>query len=42
MFQETTLTPSDFMVPVFIIEGQGIKEEITSMPDYFGSRWTWR
>lgn len=32
---ETHLTPNDFIVPLFIIEGQGIKEEISSMPNYF-------
>lgn len=32
---ETILTPNDFIVPLFIIEGQNIKEEIPSMPNYF-------
>lgn len=32
---ETILTPNDFIVPLFIIEGQNIREEIASMPNYF-------
>jgi porphobilinogen synthase len=32
---ETILTPSDFIVPLFIIEGKGIREEIPSMPNYY-------
>lgn len=32
---ETTLTPHDFQVPLFVVEGKGIKEEINSMPDYY-------
>jgi porphobilinogen synthase len=35
LVRETTLLPSDFIVPVFITEGQNKKEEITSMPNYF-------
>ncbi|BAO54910.1 porphobilinogen synthase [Nonlabens marinus] len=35
LVQETTITPSDFIVPLFIVEGYGIKEEIASMPDYY-------
>ena len=31
---ETTLTPNDFIVPLFIDEGSGIKTEIASMPGY--------
>jgi porphobilinogen synthase len=34
MVAETTLTPNDFIVPLFVIEGKSIREEITSMPDY--------
>ncbi|MEL7530518.1 MAG: porphobilinogen synthase [Bacteroidota bacterium] len=33
--QENRLSPADFIAPLFIIEGQGIKEEISSMPGYF-------
>src|SRR5215211_1305014 len=32
---ETALTPNDFIVPLFIIEGENAKEEISSMPNYF-------
>ena len=35
LVQETVITPSDFIVPLFVVEGQNIKEEIPSMPDYF-------
>jgi porphobilinogen synthase len=33
--RETILTPSDFIVPLFINEGRGYQEEISSMPGYF-------
>lgn len=32
---ETILTPNDFIVPLFITEGENTKEEISSMPGYF-------
>ena len=32
---ETILTPNDFIVPLFIVEGEGVKEEIASMQGYF-------
>ncbi|HUQ96046.1 MAG TPA: porphobilinogen synthase [Chitinophagaceae bacterium] len=32
---ETTLTPNDFIAPLFIDEGEGIQTEIASMPGYF-------
>lgn len=35
MVAETILRPSDFIAPLFIIEGHGIKEEISSMKGYF-------
>ncbi|NVN16951.1 porphobilinogen synthase [Muricauda sp. HICW] len=35
LVRETTLTSDDFLVPLFITEGKGIKEEIPSMPNYF-------
>jgi len=35
MVAETMLSPNDFIVPLFIVEGQGIKEEIASMQGYF-------
>lgn len=35
LVQETTITPRDFIVPLFVVEGTGVKEEIASMPDYY-------
>jgi porphobilinogen synthase len=35
LVQQTLISPSDFIVPLFIVEGKGIKEEIASMPDYY-------
>ena len=35
MVQETTLKASDFILPVFIMEGENKKEAISSMPGYF-------
>jgi porphobilinogen synthase len=35
MVTETRLHPSDFIVPLFIIEGSNKREEIASMPGYF-------
>src|SRR5580698_8322425 len=35
MVAETILTPNDFIVPLFIDEGQGLETEIASMPGYF-------
>src|SRR3954468_15343292 len=32
---ETNLTPNDFIVPLFIDEGEGIQTEIASMPGYY-------
>lgn len=32
---ETTLTPNDFIVPLFIDEGINVKTEIASMPGYY-------
>ena len=33
--KETIITPNDFLVPLFVVEGKGVKEEIPSMPNYF-------
>ena len=33
--RETILTPDDFLVPLFVVEGKGIMEEIPSMPNYY-------
>jgi len=35
LVRETTITPNDFLVPLFVVEGKGIKDEIPSMPNYF-------
>ena len=35
MVAETILTPQDFIVPLFIIEGENQISEISSMPDYY-------
>ena len=35
LVRETALSPSDFIVPLFVVEGQNVKEEIASMPNYF-------
>ena len=32
---ETTLTPNDFIAPLFIDEGENIQHEISSMPNYY-------
>lgn len=35
LVRETIITPNDFLVPLFVVEGKGVKEEITSMPNYY-------
>jgi porphobilinogen synthase len=35
MVAETILTPNDFIVPLFIDEGEGVETEIASMPGYY-------
>ncbi|MEP0266765.1 porphobilinogen synthase [Dokdonia sp.] len=35
LVRETIITPNDFIVPLFIVEGKGIREEIPSMPNYY-------
>lgn len=35
LVRETTITPDDFLVPLFVVEGKGVKEEIASMPNYY-------
>ncbi|HWV65019.1 porphobilinogen synthase [Chitinophaga sp.] len=35
MVAETIITPNDFMAPLFVTEGENVKEEISSMPGYF-------
>lgn len=35
MVAETILRPDDFIVPMFIVEGKDVKEEISTMPGYY-------
>jgi porphobilinogen synthase len=35
LVREAIVSPHDFIVPLFVVEGKGIKEEIPSMPNYF-------
>lgn len=35
LVRETIITPNDFLVPLFVVEGKGVKEEIGSMPNYY-------
>ena len=35
LVRETIITPNDFLVPLFVVEGMGVKEEIESMPHYY-------
>ena len=35
LVKETFISPNDFLVPLFVVEGSGVKEEIDSMPGYF-------
>lgn len=35
LVQETILLPSDFVLPVFIVDGQGINESITTLPGQY-------
>ena len=35
LVRETSISANDFLVPLFIVEGKGIKEEIPSMPNYY-------
>lgn len=35
LVRETSISPNDFLVPLFLVEGKGIKEEIASMPNYY-------
>ncbi|KJD36882.1 delta-aminolevulinic acid dehydratase [Tamlana sedimentorum] len=35
LVRETVITPNDFLVPLFVVEGKGVKDEIASMPNYF-------
>ncbi|WP_031426828.1 porphobilinogen synthase [Flavimarina sp. Hel_I_48] len=35
LVREISITPDDFIVPLFVVEGKGKKEEINSMPGYY-------
>ncbi|WP_282054087.1 porphobilinogen synthase [Maribacter luteus] len=35
LVRETIITPDDFLVPLFVVEGKNVIEEIPSMPNYF-------
>ncbi|WP_340201326.1 porphobilinogen synthase [Ascidiimonas sp. W6] len=35
LVRETHITPNDFLVPLFVVEGTKVKEEIPSMPGYY-------
>ncbi|WP_083643845.1 porphobilinogen synthase [Christiangramia flava] len=35
LVRETVISPNDFIVPLFVVEGKNVKEEIGSMPGYF-------
>jgi porphobilinogen synthase len=35
LVRETSLSPADFIAPIFVVEGRQVREEIPSMPNYF-------
>ena len=35
LIRESTIHPHDFIAPLFLVEGKNIKDEISSMPDYY-------
>lgn len=35
LVRETSITPNDFIVPLFVVEGSNVKQEIPSMPNYY-------
>ncbi|MEO0506335.1 MAG: porphobilinogen synthase [Bacteroidota bacterium] len=35
LVRETIITPDDFLVPLFVVEGKNVKKEIPSMPNYY-------
>jgi porphobilinogen synthase len=35
MVRETTLSPDNFMYPLFVVPGKGVRREISSLPDQF-------
>jgi porphobilinogen synthase len=35
MFRETSLSAADFIYPLFIVDGEGVRKEISSMPEQY-------
>lgn len=35
LVRETSLCPDDFLTPLFVVEGKGVRDEIPSMPGYY-------
>lgn len=35
LVKENSITPHDFLVPLFVVEGKSVKKEISSMPGYY-------
>src|SRR5690606_22757457 len=35
LVRETIISPNDFIVPLFVVKGKGVEEEIASMPNYY-------
>ena len=35
LVRETSLSPADFIAPIFVVEGRQVREEIPSMPNYY-------
>ena len=35
LVRETIISPNDFIVPLFVVEGSNVREEIPSMQNYF-------
>ena len=42
LVRETELSAADFVFPLFVVPGQGIKEEIASLPVFIIFRQTWQ
>src|SRR5687768_17915742 len=38
LVRETIISPNDFIVPLFVVEGSNVREEIQSMQNYFRLR----
>ena len=39
MVRETTLDPADFIAPMFVVPGEGVRQPIPSMPGIEGIGW---